>query len=146
MYHFPNPETAQDCRIPLDSQRYQVLTSLLSLNQVDLDIFLPQPTLAICDTIMTSLGGFPTRFPQDQVQSPYLVQFMQLRARLLDYDNSSQLPQLELLPSTRGSLEQIKETLRSQGVSVDEIERFCIGEQAQVINQSEEDEEEILSI
>ncbi len=73
MYHFPNPETAQDYRIPLDSQRYQVLTSLLSLNQVDLDAFLPQPTLAICDTIMISHGGFPTQLPHDQVQSPYLV-------------------------------------------------------------------------
>jgi hypothetical protein len=52
-------------------------------DKVDLDEYLPQSTMDMCNSIVASWGELPITISEDQ---PYLEQYIRLRDKLRDYD------------------------------------------------------------
>jgi hypothetical protein len=107
LYYTPNPEEAQDCRIPLDPVRLQLLQRLVELDGADVNAYLPSRTMAICEGLLQEIGGIPDIIPVRQRDNPLLPQFVFLRDQLISYNKPQELSELVPVHNYRQHLEDL---------------------------------------
>ena len=139
LYFTPDPEHAQDCRIQLDQERLQLLQHILVQDGIDLDAFLPEETMQVCSQLMSELGGLPIIIPEEQRDSPYLLQFRQLLHALERYELAHPCIHLCLLQSPTGCHERLNMLLSQSGINLDLLE----GEEASGVPDTSDDESDV---
>lgn len=122
LYHLPNSETVKDYQVKVPHEALKELMDLIDYDDIDLDAYLPETTMAICKNILDSIGGLPIYLtPQTRTQ-PYLRQYDQLRSRLRLYIDEGCQPPVGLLDSHTGSLAHLRSWLQQRGVDTDNLD------------------------
>jgi hypothetical protein len=103
LYHMPNPDTAIDCRIPLPKEYWSEIRSAIQKKEdFDIEAYLPQEIMSLCDNLIISLGGIPKELPDGTENEPWLEQYLGLREALQNHEKSHATPQLCLLTKPVG--------------------------------------------
>lgn len=122
LYNMPNPESATDHKVPLDRTRWEQLKNIVDLDAIDLDEYLPNHTLTICDRMIEELGGLPLFQSATERAMPWLTQYNRLRTALRQYIERKVEPQLSLTSSPTGSLDYLCTLLQEYGINVNNLD------------------------
>ena len=119
LFTMPENTGAQDYRVSYSEERLRELKHILEYDPIDIDQYLPQETMQVCDAIIESLGGIPNRQIGPEIQRPLVHQYNGLRIRLRQHIDNRLLPAVSYLPSPTGGLGELKRLARARGVEID---------------------------
>lgn len=103
LYILPDPESAVDCRIPVNQTVLDEMRAALKEHDpIDIDAYLPSDVMAICDSYMAEVGGLPSTLPLRDVEQPWITEYVHLRDCLREHVLMKMEPKLSLLASYQG--------------------------------------------
>jgi len=129
LYFQPDPETARDCRLSLDRDRLRSLQNIADQDPSQLDDFLPEETMEVCEVYLTEIGGIPMQPQAAELENPYLQQYLHLRDRLEQHILNGEEPAVGLLRSPEGGVKLFRERYAAAtGVNLNDLPTGLDGE------------------
>lgn len=107
--------------MPVPPEKLAELQHIVDRDKVDLDEYLPQSTMDICNNIVASWGELPNTISEDR---PYLVQYIRLKDTLRDYDRTKTEPRLSLVEHPVGGLDHIRSFFDEQRIDLDRVDQM----------------------
>lgn len=121
LYNLPDPEKVKDYRAPAPLNVLQELMAIINQDGADLDMYLPEETMTICDNIVASFGGINYQLTDDTRKTPFIVEYHRLRTQLRQYIDGGHQPAVSLCPSLVGSLAHLRTWLEEKGVDLEDL-------------------------
>ncbi|KAH8661805.1 hypothetical protein BGZ61DRAFT_368878, partial [Ilyonectria robusta] len=112
LYFQPTARQVESFAEVIPQDRLQTLQDIFDGDRIDLDAYLPEDTIAICDRILRGQEDLP----RDPPQQPKLSAYLFLRDRLRQYIRSKQQPELALLETPTGGLDRVRDHLATHDI------------------------------
>lgn len=113
-----NSETARNFAEEIPPDRFRFCQETFELDQSDLDAFLPEETMSICQDIITrTIGSLPEI--SNVVTHPLLDEYNLLRGELALYIQNGNSPRLSLLDRPRDGRDRLSQILQAQNIDIE---------------------------